>query len=68
MEDMTPELFLSIPCPTCGVGSGQRCLHPSGVLRIEPHIHRKLAAIEVVETKGIQCLKRSENGKVLVTS
>ena len=31
---------------------------------MEPHIHRKLAAIEVVETKGIQCLKTSEKGRI----
>jgi len=29
----------------------------SGGLRNEPHIDRKLAAIEAVETKGIQRLK-----------
>jgi hypothetical protein len=35
----------------------------SGGLRNEPHIDRKLTAIEVVETKRIQSLKEPKNGK-----
>jgi hypothetical protein len=65
MEEMTHELFLSIPCPTCRVGSGKKCLHPSGGLRVEPHTHRKLAAIEIVERNGIQCLRDQKTGKQL---
>jgi len=39
-----------------------RCLLHSGRLRNE-HIDRKLAAIEAVETNGIQHLKGLKNGK-----
>jgi hypothetical protein len=51
MKDLTPKLVLSVPCPTCGVDSGQRCLLHAGGLRSEPHVDRKLAAIEAIETK-----------------
>jgi CRP/FNR family cyclic AMP-dependent transcriptional regulator len=40
----------SVPCPTCGVAAGQRCLLHSGALRSEPHLDRKLSAIEAIET------------------
>jgi len=63
MNDMTPELFHSVACPTCKVGSGERCLLHSGGLRNEPHIDRKLAAIEVVETKRIHRLKGPKTGE-----
>jgi len=35
----------------------------SGGLRNEPHIDRKLAAIEAVETNGIQRLKGPKTGE-----
>ncbi len=57
MNDMTPELFLSVRCPTCKVASGNRCLSYSGGPRTEAHIDRKLAAIEAVETKRIHIVK-----------
>ena len=57
MNDMTPELFLSVLCPTCKVASGNRCLSYSGGLRTESHIDRKLAAIEAVETRRIHLIK-----------
>ena len=57
MNDMTPELFLSVRCPTCKVASGKRRLLLSGGLRTESHIDRKLAAIEAVETKRIHVVK-----------
>jgi hypothetical protein len=47
----------------CGVHAGMRCLLHSGRLRNEPHIDRKLAAIEAVERNGIQHLKGLKNGK-----
>jgi len=62
MNDMTPKLFHSVRCPTCGVHAGMRCLLHSGRLRNE-HVDRKLAAIEAVETNGIQHLKGLKNGK-----
>ena len=60
---MTPELFHSVPCPTCGVDLGQRCLLHSGGLRSEPHLDRKLAAIEAIETNRIQRLKGPKTGE-----
>jgi len=60
---MTPELFHSVACPTCSVGPGQRCLLHSGGPRTEPHIDRKLAAIEAVETKGIQRFEGPKTGE-----
>jgi hypothetical protein len=63
MNDMTSELFNSIPCPTCRVGAGKRCLLHSGGFRTEPHIDRKLAAIEAVKIKRTQRLKGPTAGK-----
>jgi hypothetical protein len=51
MRDMSPELFNSVACPTCRVSPGRRCLLHSGGLRVEPHVDRKLAAMEAVETR-----------------
>jgi len=44
--------LLAVPCRTCGVAAGMPCLllH-SGRLRNDPHIDRKLDAIEAVEAK-----------------
>jgi predicted transporter len=41
----------SVPCPTCGVAVGMRCILYSAALRLEPHVLRKLAAIEALERK-----------------
>ncbi len=68
MNDMTPELFLSVLCPTCKVASGNRCLSYSGGLRTEPHIDRKLSAIEAVETKRIHLVKVQTTLKKLTPS
>jgi hypothetical protein len=54
MRDVTPEQLTSVPCPTCGVPRGQRCLLHSGGLRTEPHLDRKLAAAEAIESKRIR--------------
>ena len=32
-EELTRKLLSSIPCPTCGVASGKRCVMQSGGLR-----------------------------------
>jgi len=53
MIDMAPKLFLDVPCPTCGVTSGNRCVLHSGGLRSEPHVDRKLCAVEAVKAKRI---------------
>jgi hypothetical protein len=52
MGDITAKQFICVPCPTCGVYAGQRCLLYSGEPRTVPHVDRKLAAIEAVEVKG----------------
>jgi hypothetical protein len=48
ITDMTRKQLLSVPCPTCGVAAGQRCVLHSGRLRKEPHVDRKLWATEAV--------------------
>lgn len=53
MSDMTPAMFLSVVCPTCGVAIGERCLLSAGGLRVESHVDRKLGAAEAVEQKRI---------------
>jgi hypothetical protein len=46
MKDLTDKMQLAVPCPTCGVSAGMGCLLHAGGLRNEPHLDRKLAAIE----------------------
>jgi hypothetical protein len=53
MRDMSAKEFAAVPCPTCGVSVGMRCLLHSGAFRNEPHLDRKLSAIDAVETKKI---------------
>jgi len=45
------KLSLSVPCPTCGVAVGKRCVLCSGDLRTEPHASRKVAAFEAVDRR-----------------
>jgi hypothetical protein len=54
MKDLTSEQLSSVPCPTCGVPAGKRCLLHSGELRTESHVDRKLSAAEAIETKRYQ--------------
>jgi hypothetical protein len=51
MMDMTPKQLSAVPCPRCGAGIGERCLLHSGALRADPHVDRRLSAIEAVEIK-----------------
>jgi hypothetical protein len=51
MGDLTPKQLLSVPCPTCGVAAGARCLLHSGAPRMEPHVDRKLSAADAIERK-----------------
>jgi hypothetical protein len=53
MTDLTPQLLLAVPCPTCGVDAGKHCLLHTGELSPDPHIDRKLEAIEAIETQKI---------------
>jgi hypothetical protein len=48
-KERTPEQLLSVPCPTCGVPAGEGCVLHSGTPRSEPHVDRKLDAIEAIE-------------------
>jgi hypothetical protein len=48
-KDLALKQFSSVPCPTCGVAAGRRCILHSGIPRTEPHIDRKLAAIEAIK-------------------
>jgi hypothetical protein len=50
-KDLTREETNSVPCPTCGVGVGKRCILYSGGLRSEPHLVRKIVAIEALDKK-----------------
>ena len=65
MADMTPRHLLAVSCPTCGVAAGKRCLLHAGGLRLEPHIDRKLRAIEAVESRR---LTRASGAAVRVKS
>jgi len=53
MSDLTAKQLFAVPCPTCGVAPGERCLLHSGAPRTEPHVDRKLSAAGAVETKRI---------------
>jgi len=51
MRDLNPKLVLAVRCPTCGVAGGKRCVLHSGQPRTEPHLDRRLSAIEALESK-----------------
>jgi hypothetical protein len=53
MVELTPSELCSVRCPTCGVAAGKRCHLHSGSTCIEPHLDRKLCAIEALEQKRI---------------
>jgi hypothetical protein len=53
MVELTPKELSSVPCPTCGVAAGERCHLHSGSPPFEPHLDRKLCAIEALEQKKI---------------
>ena len=53
MEELTPKELSSVRCPTCGVAAGERCRLHSGSPCFEPHLDRKLSAIEFLEQKGV---------------
>jgi len=51
LEDLTPELVVSVPCPTCGAASERPCLLYSGDPHIDSHIERKFYAAETIELR-----------------
>jgi hypothetical protein len=48
-KELTPKQLSSVPCPTCGVAAGKRCVLLSGAPRSKPHADRKFAATEAIE-------------------
>ena len=50
-KELTRKEMISVPCPTCGVAAGKGCILYSGGLRLEPHLVRKLSAIQALESK-----------------
>jgi hypothetical protein len=50
---MTALQLISVPCPTCGVPSGERCVLHSGAPRSDVHVDRKLSAAETMEKRRI---------------
>jgi hypothetical protein len=63
MTHLTPIQLSSVPCPSCGAATGQLCELHSGGLRVEPHLDRKLAAAEAVETKRMHVVSESRRGR-----
>src|SRR5579859_6633172 len=49
-KELTPEQLSSVPCPTCGVPAGKPCVLHSGAPRSQPHVDRKFAAVQAVES------------------
>ena len=66
MTHLTPKQLSSVPCPSCGAASGHLCELHSGGLRVEPHLDRKLAAVEAVETKRMHVASESRLGPLSV--
>src|ERR1700674_4211703 len=50
-KELTPKQLSSVPCPTCGVAAGKRCVLLSGAPRSKPHVDRTFAASEAIERK-----------------
>jgi CRP/FNR family cyclic AMP-dependent transcriptional regulator len=59
-KELSTNQLLSVPCPSCGVDAGQRCVLHLGALRSEPHVDRKLSAIEAVETRHAMSQRNRE--------
>ena len=53
MDELTRKELSAVPCPTCGVAAGKRCHLHSGAPCFEPHLDRKLSAIEAMEQKKV---------------
>ena len=52
MTDLSPQILIAVPCPTCGVDAGEDCVLHEGGLRSDPHIDRKLDAFAAIEGKS----------------
>jgi hypothetical protein len=42
--ELRPKQVLSVRCPTCGAGSGEKCKLGTGLARTAPHRDRRLTA------------------------
>lgn len=51
LKDLTPELVVSVPCPTCGAAPEKPCLLYSGDPHIELHLARRFYAAETIEIR-----------------
>jgi hypothetical protein len=50
-KELTRKQISSVHCPTCGEAVGKGCILYSGGLRLEPHLVRKISAMEALERK-----------------
>jgi hypothetical protein len=64
MKDLTSRQLFSVPCTRCGAATGHLCGLHSGGLRFEPHLDRKLSAIEAVERKRMHVDVKPLNSKI----
>jgi hypothetical protein len=51
-KELATKQLSSVPCPTCGIAAGRRCMLHSGAPRSEPRADRKLFEIEAIETNS----------------
>jgi hypothetical protein len=49
LKQLTRKQLYSVPCPTCQVAAGERCVTSVGGVRFSPHPDRKLLAAEAIE-------------------
>jgi hypothetical protein len=63
MLDLPRSELWSVRCPTCGVAAGKPCHLASGSTSMEPHLDRKLSAIEALEQKRILETNRRATNK-----
>jgi hypothetical protein len=54
IRELTPKQLSSIPCPTCGVAVGRRCVLASGGKRSSPHVDRRLCAADAMRQKKLK--------------
>src|SRR5580700_9524245 len=52
-KELKPEQVTAVPCSTCGVPTAERCVLRSGAARSEPHVDRKLSAIDAIQREWI---------------
>jgi hypothetical protein len=65
--NLTSKQLFSVDRPACGAAAGDRCRLHSGFQPSEPHLDRKLSAIEILENKKILDTDRRAARKYLFT-